>query len=213
MEFGKFIDHTLLKPNATVDDIKNLCDEAKQYNFYSVCVNSYYAALADSQLRNTDIKVCAVVGFPFGAQKASVKAFEAKQCAQDCADEIDMVLNVGMLKSGYYDLIEEEIRMVKNAIEERTLKVIFENCYLTDEQKKIACNLSIKAGADFIKTSTGFGTGGATLADVELMKKEVGDRIKIKASGGIRDRETAVAFIRAGAERIGTSSGIKILSE
>ena len=212
MNFSQFIDHTLLKADATVSDIKKLCAEAKEYNFYAVCVNSYYTGLADSELKNTDIKVCSVIGFPLGAQRTSVKVFEAKQCIEDCADEIDMVLNIGLLRSGYFDFVEDEIRQIKRVVEDRPLKVIFENCYLTDEEKRIACKLSINAGADYIKTSTGFGPGGATLEDVKLMKEEAGDLIKIKASGGIRDRETAVEFVRAGASRIGTSSGIKILS-
>lgn len=212
MNFSQFIDHTLLKADATVSDIKQLCAEAKAYNFYAVCVNGYFTGLADSELKNTDIKVCSVIGFPLGAQQTNAKIFEAKQCIADCADEIDMVINIGLLRSGYFDFVEDEIRQVKKVIEDRTLKVIFENCYLTDQEKRIACRLSINAGADYIKTSTGFGTGGATLEDVKLMKQEAGDLIKIKASGGIRDRQTAVEFVRAGASRIGTSSGIKILS-
>ncbi len=212
MQLNQYIDHTLLKANATVQDIKNLCTEAKEHNFYAVCVNSYYVALADSELMHTDIKVASVVGFPLGSMTTRVKVFEAKQCIDQGADEIDMVLNIGLLKSGYHKIVEDEIRAVKKVIGDKVLKVIFENCYLTDEEKKIACKLSLNAGVDYIKTSTGFGTGGATLEDVQLMKNEVGDQLKIKASGGIRDIETARKYIDLGVSRIGTSSGIAIVT-
>ncbi len=212
MQLNQYIDHTLLKANATVQDIKNLCTEAKEHNFYAVCVNSYYVALADSELMHTDIKVASVVGFPLGSMTTRVKVFEAKQCIDQGADEIDMVLNIGLLKSGYHKIVEDEIRAVKKVIGDKVLKVIFENCYLTDEEKKIACKLSLNAGVDYIKTSTGFGTGGATLEDVQLMKNEVGDQLKIKASGGIRDIETARKYIDLEVSRIGTSSGIAIVT-
>ncbi|GAA4272813.1 deoxyribose-phosphate aldolase [Aquimarina gracilis] len=212
MQLNKYIDHTLLKANATVEDIKNLCAEAKKYDFYAVCVSSYYAALADSELMHTDIKVATVIGFPLGSMTSRVKAFEAQQCIDQGADEIDMVLNIGLLKSGYYKIVEDEIRSIKKTIGNKTLKVIFENCYLTDEEKKIACKLSLNAGADFIKTSTGFGTGGATLEDVELMKNEVHDYLKIKASGGIRDLKIAKKYIDLGVSRIGTSSGVTMVT-
>ncbi len=212
MQLNTYIDHTLLKADATVNDIKKLCAEAKEHSFYAVCVNSYYVALAESELMHTDIKVASVVGFPLGSMTSQIKVFEAKQCIDQGAKEIDMVLNIGLLKSGYYKIVEDEIRAVKKAIDNYTLKVIFENCYLTDEEKKIACKLSLNAGADFIKTSTGFGTGGATIEDIKLMKKEVGDAIKIKASGGIRDLETAKQYINIGVSRIGTSSGIAIVT-
>lgn len=212
MQLNSYIDHTNLKANATVEDIKKLCTEAKKYNFYAVCVNSYYVALANSELMHTDIKTAAVVGFPLGSTINRVKVYEAKQCIDQGANEIDMVLNIGLLKSKYYDIVEDEIKAVKRAIGDNILKVIFENCYLTDEEKKIACRLSLNAGADYIKTSTGFGTGGATIEDVKLMKNEVGDRIKIKASGGIRDSGTARKYIDIGVSRIGTSSGIAIVN-
>ncbi|MEW7289983.1 deoxyribose-phosphate aldolase [Aquimarina sp. 2304DJ70-9] len=212
MLLNTYIDHTLLKADATVDDIKKLCTEAKEHDFYAVCVNGYYVALADSELMHTDIKVAAVVGFPLGAMLARAKVFEAQQCIDQGADEIDMVINIGLLKSGYYKIVEDEIRALKKAIGDNVLKVIFENCYLTDEEKRIACTLSLNAGADFIKTSTGFGTGGATLEDVKLMKNEVKDHVKIKASGGIRDVETAKQYINLGVSRIGTSSGIPIVT-
>lgn len=212
MKFNQYIDHTLLKANATVEEIKNLCTEAKTHNFYAVCVNSYYVALADSELMHTDIKVASVVGFPLGSMTTRVKAFEAKLCVDQGADEIDMVLNIGLLKSGYHKIVEDEIKSVKNTIGDKVLKVIFENCYLTDQEKKIACKLALNAGADFIKTSTGFGTSGATLEDVQLMKNEVGKHLKIKASGGIRDLETAKKYIDLGVSRIGTSSGVAIVT-
>ena len=212
MLLNSYIDHTLLKANATVEDIKTLCTEAKEHNFYAVCVNSYYVALADSELMSTDIKVASVVGFPLGSMVSRVKVFEAKQCIDHGADEIDMVLNIGLLRSGYYKIVEDEIRAVKKAIDDNVLKVIFENCYLTDEQKRIACKLCLNAGADYIKTSTGFGTGGATIEDVKLMKEEVSDYMKIKASGGIRDITTAKKYIDLGVSRIGTSSGVAIVT-
>ncbi len=212
IQLNKYIDHTLLKANATVADIKKLCLEAKEHDFYAVCVNSYYVALANSELMHTDIKVASVVGFPLGAIVNSVKVFEARKCIEQGANEIDMVINISLLKSGYYKIVEDEIKAVKKTIGDNLLKVIFENCYLTDEEKKIACKLSIHAGADFIKTSTGFGTGGATLEDVKLMKNEVGDTIQIKASGGIRDLETAKQYIDLGVSRIGTSSGVTIVT-
>lgn len=212
MILNTYIDHTLLKANATVDDIKKLCTEAKEHHFFAVCVNGYYVGLAASELMHTNVNIAAVVGFPLGSIVTKVKAYEAKQCIDDGANEIDMVLNIGLLKSGYYKIVEEEIRTIKKAIGERILKVIFENCYLTDAEKKIACQLSLNAGADFIKTSTGFGTGGATLDDVKLMKNEVKDTIQIKASGGIRDLETAKQYIDLGVSRIGTSSGITIVT-
>ncbi|AXT62299.1 deoxyribose-phosphate aldolase [Aquimarina sp. AD10] len=212
MLLNAYIDHTLLKADATVDAIKQLCSEAKTYDFYAVCVNSYYVALAHSELRNTAIKIASVVGFPLGASVSNAKISEAQYCIDNGAHEIDMVLNIGLLKSNYYKIVEDEIKAIKKTIGDHTLKVIFENCYLTDDEKKMACKLALHAGADFIKTSTGFGNGGATLADVKLMKNEVGNQILIKASGGIRDTKTAQQYIDLGVSRIGTSSGIAIVS-
>ncbi|MBG6131873.1 deoxyribose-phosphate aldolase [Aquimarina sp. EL_43] len=212
MALNTYIDHTLLKANATVDDIKKLCAEAKEHHFYAVCVNSYYVGLAESELMHTDVNIAAVIGFPLGATITKAKVYEAQQCIDEGANEIDMVLNIGLLKSGYYKIVEEEIKAIKKAIGKHVLKVIFENCYLTDEEKKIACQLSLNAGADFIKTSTGFGTGGATIEDVQLMKNEVKNAMQIKASGGIRDAETAKQYIDLGVSRIGTSSGITIVT-
>ncbi|WP_438710899.1 deoxyribose-phosphate aldolase [Aquimarina muelleri] len=212
MSFAKYIDHTLLKPNASVNDIKKLCAEAKYYTFCAVCINGYYVNLVANELRNTTIKTAAVIGFPLGAMSSKTKIYEAQQCIENGADEIDMVLNIGLLKSGYYKIVEDEIKNIKKIIGKNTLKVIFENCYLTDQEKKIACQLSVNAGADFIKTSTGFGTNGATLEDIKLMKGEVKNNVQIKASGGIRDSETAKQYIDLGVSRIGTSSGIAIVT-
>ncbi|MGL4393493.1 MAG: deoxyribose-phosphate aldolase [Fusobacteriaceae bacterium] len=213
MELNKFIDHTVLKAVTTEDDIKKLCVEAKEHEFFAVCVNGSYVKLAKKELGNSSVKVCAVIGFPLGAMSTDAKIFEAKKCCEDGAEEIDMVINVGFLKSKKYNEVEEEIRLIKKAIgEKNTLKVIIENCYLTDDEKKLACEMCVKAGADFVKTSTGFGTGGATLEDLKLMKSVVKDKIKIKAAGGVKDIETAKLFIEAGANRLGTSSGVQLVT-
>lgn len=211
MELSKFIDHTLLKATATIAEIETLCKEAVAYNFFSVCVNSCYVSHAKQYLQGTDVKVCSVVGFPLGAMSMQAKVFETEQAIADGADEIDMVINVGLLKSGKIDQVLEEITQIKNVCGEKVLKVILETCYLTDEEKVLASELSVKAGADFVKTSTGFGTGGATLEDVILMKQAVGGKAYIKASGGVRDAETAHTYINLGVQRIGTSNGIAIV--
>ena len=211
MKINKFIDHTILKATATKENVKKLCDEAKEYGFYSVCVNGANVKYAFSQVKDSDVKVAAVVGFPLGAMATDVKAFEAKKAIEDGASEIDMVINIGALKDKDYDLVENEIRKIKEAIGNNVLKVIIETYYLTDEEKVKACELSVNANADFVKTSTGFGTGGATFADVELMKKTVGDKAEVKASGGVKDLETAKKYIELGATRLGTSSGIAIV--
>lgn len=212
MELNKLIDHTLLKATATISEIETLCKEAVEYDFYSVCVNSGYVATAKKFLTGTDIKVCSVVGFPLGAMSAKAKYFETGEALADGADEIDMVLNVGLLKSGKNNQVLDEIIALKRCVgENRVLKVILETCYLTDEEKRLACRLALDAKADFIKTSTGFGTGGATLADIKLMKECVQHKAKVKASGGIRDYETAIQYVNLGVERIGTSNGIAIL--
>ena len=212
MKVNKFIDHTILKATATKEDVKELCDEAKKYGFYSVCVNGANVEYAFSQVKDSDVKVAAVVGFPLGAMATDVKVFEAKKAIEDGASEIDMVINVGALKDKNYDFVENEIRKIKEAIGNNILKVIIETCYLTDEEKVKACKLSVNANADFVKTSTGFGTGGATFKDVELMKKTVGDKAQVKASGGVKDFETAKKYIELGATRLGTSSGIAIVT-
>lgn len=213
MKLNQYIDHTLLDPTATPNAIEILCQEAIKHKFYAVCVNGCYVSLAKKLLTNSEVSVAAVVGFPLGANTKRTKLFEAKQCIADGADEIDMVINLGLLKAKYYDAVENEIHAIKKAIDDSVLKVILENCYLTKDEIKIASQLSINAGADYIKTSTGFGNGGAIVEDVNLMKEVAKHHIKIKASGGIRDYDTAVKYIKLGVERIGTSSGIKIISK
>ena len=212
MKINKFIDHTILKATATKENVKKLCDEAKEYGFYSVCVNGANVKYAFSQVKDSNVKVAAVVGFSLGAMATDVKVFEAKKAIEDGASEIDMVINIGALKDKDYDLVENEIRKIKEAIGSNVLKVIIETCYLTDDEKVKACELSVNAKADFVKTSTGFGTGGATFEDVELMKKTVGDKAEVKASGGVKDLETAKKYIELGATRLGTSSGIAIVT-
>ena len=207
-----YIDHNLLKPSATSQNIIQLCKEAKSYNFFAVCVNESFVGLAKRELANSNIKIVAVVGFPIGASATSIKVLETKTCINDGADEIDMVINIGMLKSKDFKYVENEILAVKNEVGNRVLKVIIETCYLTDEEKKVACKLAMNAGADFVKTSTGFGSNGATTKDILLMKEVVKKQLKIKASGGISNKETALNYISIGVSRIGTSSGIKIVT-
>ena len=211
MEINKYIDHTLLKATTTKDEIIKLCNEAKEYNFYAVCVNSGIVKFAADQLKGTDIKVASVVGFPLGAMSDKAKIFEAKKAIEDGASEIDMVINIGALKDKDYDYVKNEIKGIKEAIGSNVLKVIIETCYLTEEEKIKACELSLESNADFVKTSTGFGTGGATYEDVALMKTIPGDKAEVKASGGVRDLATAKKYIELGATRLGTSSGIEIL--
>ena len=211
MGLNKYIDHTILKATASNADVQKLCAEAIEHKFYSVCVNGCYVADAKHLLQGTDVKVAAVVGFPLGAMTTAAKVFEAKEAVENGASEIDMVINVAKLKDGEFEYVENEIRQIKEAIGDNVLKVIIETCYLTDEEKVKACELSLVAKADFVKTSTGFGTGGATYEDVKLMKSVVGDNAKVKASGGVRDKETAQKYVDLGAERLGTSSGIDII--
>ena len=211
MGLNKYIDHTILKATASNSDVQKLCEEAIEHEFYSVCVNGCYVADAKHLLQGTDVKVAAVVGFPLGAMTTAAKIFEAKEAVENGASEIDMVINVAKLKDGEFEYVENEIRQIKEAIRDNVLKVIIETCYLTDEEKVKACELSLVAKADFVKTSTGFGTGGATYEDVKLMKSVVGDNAKVKASGGVRDKETAEKYVELGAERLGTSSGIDIV--
>lgn len=210
-KLNSYIDHTNLKPEAQLDDIKKLVDEAVENDFYSVCVNGTY--VKDIKEYNKDVKIAVVVGFPLGAMATKAKAFEAKCAIEDGASEIDMVIAIGRLKDKDYDYVLEDIKAVKEAIGDKTLKVIIETCLLTDEEKIKACELSEKAGADFVKTSTGFSTGGATVADVSLMKKTVGDKLKVKASGGIHTRDEALSLVEAGADRIGASKSIEICKE
>lgn len=211
MKINQYIDHTNLKADARIEDIKTLVDEAIANEFYSVCVNSSNVKLIKDY--NKDVKIAAVVGFPLGAMAKEAKVFEAKKAIEDGASEIDMVINIGRLKDKEYDYVESEIREIKEAIGENILKVIIETCLLTDEEKVKACELSVAAGADFVKTSTGFSTGGATVTDVKLMAETVGDKAKVKASGGIHTREEALALIDAGASRIGASKSIDICKE
>lgn len=208
---NQLIDHTILKPDATIDDIRRLCIEAKEYNFYSVCVNSAYVNVAYNFLLHSNVKVCSVVGFPLGAMIKEAKAYEAKFAVDSGAEEIDMVMNIGLLKSNKIDLFERDIKKVREACKASVLKVIIETCLLTDKEKILACQIAKEYGADFVKTSTGFSTGGATEHDIELMRKTVGDKMGVKASGGIKTYEDAIKMINAGANRLGTSSGIAII--
>ena len=211
--FNKYFDHTLLKPEATASQIDKLCDEALEWDFYSVCVNSCYVARCTDNLRGSDVKVAAVVGFPLGAGTTASKAFETEEACKDGAGEIDMVLNVGIFKTGDYDYIRDDISAVVAAAEKygAIVKVILETCLLSAEEIAEACKLSAESGARFVKTSTGFNTSGATAENVALMKETVGSSLEVKASGGIRDFDTAMAMINAGADRIGASASVAIM--
>lgn len=219
MKFSKYFDHTLLKADATAAEVKNLCQEAKDYDVASVCVNSYYTPLVAEELKDSDVKVCTVIGFPLGAMSTLSKKLETVDAIENGADEIDMVINVGALKAKDYEEVKYDIQEVKDACmhnpvwKEATLKVILETCLLTKEEIAKACELAVEAGADFVKTSTGFSTGGAVAEDVALMKQTVAGRAWVKASGGIRDLNTAKAMIQAGADRLGTSTTLGILKE
>lgn len=206
----KLFDHTILKADATREAVARICEEAKEYGFMSVCVNSYYTAFVAEKLKDSDVKVCTVVGFPLGQMSTKAKAAETELAVKDGADEIDMVINVGALKDKEYNVVRNDIKEVKKACGQALLKVIIETCLLTDEEKVKACELAKEAGADYVKTSTGFSTGGANAHDVELMRKTVGDSMGVKASGGIRDKETAQKMVEAGASRLGTSATIAI---
>ncbi len=209
---SKMIDHTILKADATRQQVIKVCQEALEYGFASVCVNTCQVKLVATQLKGSDVKTCVTVGFPLGAMSTAAKAFEAKDAVLNGAQEVDMVINVGALKDKDYDFVENDIRAVVDAVNKKAVvKVIIETCLLTDEEKVIACKLAQKAGADFVKTSTGFSTGGATAEDIALMRKTVGNSMKVKASGGIRDYETAIKMVDAGADRIGASSSVKIV--
>ena len=211
MNPAKLIDHTLLKPVASQADIERLCSEARQYGFCSVCVNPYWVSLAKKQLQGTDVKVCTVIGFPLGANTTAVKAAETKDAISNGADEIDMVINIGALKSNDLKTVLEDIQAVRNACQGHTLKVILETSQLTDEEKVTACKLCAQAEADFVKTSTGFIGGGATPEDVSLMRRSIPATMQVKASGGVRTREDFDTMVTAGATRIGARSGVKIL--
>ena len=212
MDYAKMIDHTLLKTDAQKKDLDKLLLEAKKYNFMSVCVSPIWVKYAAEQLKDTNVKVCTVIGFPQGATPTEVKVFETKNAIENGATEVDMVIPVGVLKDKDYIAVENDIRAVVEAAKSKALtKVIIETCLLTDEEKIKACELSQKAGADFVKTSTGFSTAGATVKDIRLMRETVGEQMGVKASGGVRSREDADAMIKAGATRIGTSNGVKIV--
>lgn len=214
MKIQQYIDHTLLKPEATENQVIKICEEAKKYGFASVCVNPYYASLVTKELEGTDVKTCVVIGFPLGANLKEVKAFETEKAIKDGAKEVDMVINIGALKDKKYDVVKDDIKaVVESAKGKAHVKVIIETCLLNEEEKIKACELSKEAGADFVKTSTGFSTAGATKEDVALMRKTVGEDLGVKASGGIRDYKTCMDMINAGANRIGASAGIKIVEQ
>jgi deoxyribose-phosphate aldolase len=211
-KINRYIDHTLLKPEATRDQVKKLCEEAVTYDFFSVCLNPFYVPYAAQLLKGTNVQVCTVIGFPLGANETETKVFETKKAIADGATEIDMVLNIGALKNREFDIVEEDIKAVVSAAGKKTVKVIFETCLLSDEEKIKACELSARAGARFVKTSTGFSTGGATIADVKLMKANIPANMEVKASGGVRNLAAAKDFIESGATRLGTSSGVGIMN-
>jgi deoxyribose-phosphate aldolase len=216
MEYNKYIDHTLLKADARRDQIKKICDEAKIFHFASVCVNPGWVKFCAAELKDSDVKVCTVVGFPLGATSTESKVFETKQAIKDGADEIDMVINIGELKDGNDDFVLQEMKKIRRASKDHVLKVIIETCLLTDDEKKRVCKLARRAKADFVKTSTGFSTGGATPADVKLMRKAIGktnEKMGVKASGGVRTKDDFLAVIKAGASRVGASAGVAIMDE
>jgi deoxyribose-phosphate aldolase len=211
---ASYIDHTILKADALVNDIEKLCKEAAEYKFASVCVNAANVKQAAALLKGSEVKVCTVVGFPLGATLPQVKAFEAEEAIKNGAHEVDMVINVGALKSGQLDIVEQDIKAVAAACKDKALlKVIIETCLLTDEEKVTVCQLAKKAEADYVKTSTGFSTGGATVEDIKLMRKTVGPAMGVKASGGVRDLDTALKMIEAGATRIGASASVNIVND
>lgn len=212
-QLAKFIDHTLLKQQASQEDVRKICDEAKEYHFASVCVNPSYIGFVAQQLAGTDVTPCCVVGFPLGACTPAAKAFETADAVANGAKEVDMVINVGAIKSGNWELVQADIAgVVAAAGDKAAVKVILETCLLTDEEKVLACKASVAAGAAFVKTSTGFSTGGASAADVTLMRQTVGPDIGVKASGGIRTYEDAICMIEAGASRLGASAGARIIA-
>lgn len=211
-ELAALIDHTILKPDATAAQVRRHCAEARANKFFAVCVNPVFVPLVAVELADLGVAACSVVGFPFGATATECKAAEAAWAVRAGAAEIDMVIHVGALKAGDHDAVRADIAAVKQACGAALLKVILETCLLGDDEKRVACRLAKDAGADYVKTSTGFGGGGATVADVALMRAEVGDALGVKASGGIRDRATALAMLRAGASRIGASNGVALLT-
>ena len=211
MKLSKYIDHTLLQADATKEQIVELCKEAKEYDFASVCVNPSWIDVAKEELQGSDVKVCVVIGFPLGAMTKDAKVFEARDAIEKGADEVDMVIHIGKLKDGDDAYVTSEIKAIKEAVGDHVLKVIIETCLLSDEEKVRACLDAKQAGADFVKTSTGFSTSGATVEDVALMKKTVGEGVSVKSAGGVRTKEDMMAMIDAGADRIGTSRGVSLM--
>jgi len=210
--YAQYIDHTVLKPDTIQSTVKRFCDEAKQYHFASVCVNPTHVKFVANELKGTDVKTCCVIGFPLGANTPLVKATETTEAVQNGAEEVDMVINIGALKDKDYDLVYQDIKVVVDAAHPKALvKVIIETCLLTDEEKVTACQIAQRANADFVKTSTGFGSGGATVEDIRLMKQTVGDSMQVKASTGINDRKIFEELLAVGAVRMGTSKGMKIV--
>lgn len=214
MKLSEYIDHTILKPETGMEQIIHICREAREYDFKAVCVNPCHAAFVKKELAGSNVLTCVVIGFPLGASTTAVKVFETKTAINDGADEIDMVINIGALKDRRLDVVEADIKAVVDAARGKALvKVIIECCLLTDDEKIAACECILRAGADYVKTSTGFSTGGATVADVALLRQTVGDKAGVKASGGIRDLQTVFSMIEAGASRIGASAGVDIMAE
>ena len=213
MELNRLIDHTLLKPEATDDDVKRLCAEAREHDFFSACVNTHFVPLVSEEVSGTRVKVCSISGFPLGAVDSEVKAFEARRAVERGADEIDVVINVGAVKAGDWDFVRHDIGLVRKACGDSLLKVIIEAALLTDEEKVAACRAVMAAGAAFVKSSTGFGPPGANPHDISIMRETVGPDFGVKASAGIRTAEVALELIEAGANRIGTSSGVQIMEE
>lgn len=216
MSVAQYIDHTLLKANATVEDVKKICEEAKQYQFAAVCINPTYVSCVKEMLSNTNVKVCTVIGFPLGANTTAVKIFEAEQALKDGAEELDYVVNISDVKNGYYLKVDKEMKAfhdLKETYPDITIKIILENCYLTQGEIKKVCELAKDNELDYVKTSTGFGSGGAEMNDVILMRKTVGEKMGVKASGGVRTFKDAVKYIGAGATRIGTSNGVSIVEQ
>ena len=211
MKYNKFIDNTILKADATIEDIKRLCEESKIYDFKSVCINPCFIKAAKEFLKGSDVLICTVIGFPLGSMTTEAKVFEAMDAVKKGADEVDMVINISMLKDKQYDYVKTEIEQIKGAVGKKVLKVIIECCLLTDEEKVIACKLAKEAGADFVKTSTGFSKWGATKEDIKLMRETVGPLMGVKAAGGVRTHEDMLEMIKNGATRIGTSSGAKLM--
>ena len=211
MKYNKFIDNTILKADATIEDIKRLCEESKIYDFKSVCINPCFIKAAKEFLKGSDVLICTVIGFPLGSMTTEAKVFEAMDAVKKGADEVDMVINISMLKDKQYDYVKTEIEQIKGAVGKKVLKVIIECCLLTDEEKVIACKLAKEAGADFVKTSTGFSKWGATKEDIKLMRETVGPLMGVKAAGGVRTHEEMIEMIENGATRIGTSSGAKLM--